>query len=199
MTDSNFDDVITPGGLRFVTSLSESLLGQVNSIEKITTASTEAKTFGVEYGYVVGTESNINAFKSHYNAGDSYRLQYNGENVNGVNTTGQKETAANDYRYISNVDCTSRVAPNSGSAINKGVVALDHRNYNGYRLYTLIVTYEGESAANMGDKLDARAYMRYYDANGKLRVFYNDYINGSGKTYYGGCMCSYQQVFDMSS
>ena len=78
-------------------------------------------------------------------------------------------------------------------------MALDHRNYNGYRLYTLIVTYEGESAANMGDKLDARAYMRYYDANGKLRVFYNDYINGSGKTYYGGCMCSYQQVFDMSS
>ena len=36
--------------------------------------------------------------------------------------------------------------------------------------------------------------MRYYDANGKLRVFYNDYTNSAGTTYYGGCMCSYNQV-----
>lgn len=49
-----------------MTSLSESLLENINSIAKISNASQEAKSFGVEYGYVVGTEQNINMFISHY-------------------------------------------------------------------------------------------------------------------------------------
>ena len=40
-------------------------------------------------------------------------------------------------------------------------------------------------------KINARAYIRYYDANGKLRVFYNEYKKN---TSYGRCMCSYNQV-----
>ena len=38
----------------------------------------------------------------------------------------------------------------------------------------------------------------YYDGNGKLRVFFNDYRNSNGKTYYGGCMCSYNQLSQVS-
>ena len=180
MNDSNFNDEITPGGLRFVTSFSEDLLGQVNSIDKIEHASAEAKSFGVEYGYVVGTKTNIDSYASHYKVtnNSSYKLQYNGENVNGVDTTGKTYTAATDYRYIKNVDCTSRVAPNSGTAVNGGVVALDHRNFDNYRLYTLIVTYENDEESK-SKTLDARSYMRYYDANGKLRVFYNNYNNNA--------------------
>ena len=35
------------------------------------------------------------------------------------------------------------------------------------------------------------SYIRYYDANGLLRVFYNDYRKNM---YYGGCLCSYNLV-----
>ena len=66
-TDNEYNNNVkeTPEGLRFVTSLSESLLENINSIAKISNASQEAKSFGVEYGYVVGTEQNINMFISH--------------------------------------------------------------------------------------------------------------------------------------
>ena len=56
------------------------------------------------------------------------------------------------------------------------------------------VTYEGDSASKKGESIDARAYIRYYVANGKLRVFYNNYNKSK---YYGGCMCSYNQVAEM--
>ncbi len=60
-----------------------------------------------------------------------------------------------------------------------------------YCLYTLVVTYEGKSASNKGDKIAARAYIRYYDANGNLRVFYNTYK----KSMYSACMCSFNQAY----
>ena len=50
-----------------------------------------------------------------------------------------------------------------------------------------MVTYDG----NPDDKsknVAARAYLRYYDANGLLRTFYNDY---GGTSFYGGCSISY--------
>ena len=53
------------------------------------------------------------------------------------------------------------------------------------------MTYEGDSASYKGDKIAARSYIRYYDANGKLRVFYNIYK----KSMYGGCMCSFNQAY----
>lgn len=182
----------TPEGMRFVTSLSETLLSNVNGIEKITEATEQAKNFGVEYGYVVGTEANINTFTNYYQVKDAadYPLQYKGQNVNGKNTTGATREVDKDFRFISNVDCTSKQGKGTKNN-NPGVVLYDHRNFNNYRLYTLVVTYEGDSAGNKGDKLAARAYMRYYDANGKLRVFYNTYK----KSMYSACMCSFNQAY----
>lgn len=192
----NDSAVATPEGLRFITSLSEDLLGKINGIEKISTTPAAGKSFGVEYGYAVGTEENINQFIDNYNVTDktAYTLQYKGENVNGVNTTVARSGAESDYRYITNVNCTSQEGYGTKNS-NPGRVKWDHRNYENYRLYTLVVTYEGADANNVDKKIDARSYIRYYDANGKLRVFYNTYKKNM---YYGGCMCSFNQVSSMA-
>ncbi len=198
MTDSNFNNNITPPGLRFVTSLSESLYKSIDALSDI---DVDDSNVPVEYGYVVGTKSNIEAFTGHYGLTaeelSQYKLQYKGANVNGVDTR-VSGSPATDYRYISNVNCTSRLGKKQGSNyanVNNGVVKEDHRNFGDYRLYTLVVTYEGASAEKKDSKIDARAYIRYYDANRKLRVFYNNYVNN----YYGGCMCSYNQVSSMAT
>ncbi len=191
MTDPNFDNNVTPEGLRFVSSFSE---GLYNSINALSSTDVDGK-YPVEYGYAVGTKNNIDVFLSDkmYNITDpsTYKLQYKGTNVNGVNTTGETRTVNTDYRYITNKNCTStHGTPN-------GVVKDDHRNFNQYRLFSLVVTYPGSASdENKGKKLDARAYIRYYDANGKLRVFYNDY-DASKVDYYGGCMCSFNDVQTM--
>lgn len=194
----NDEKVATPEGMRFVTSLSESLLTGINNIEKILTSTQEAKSFGVEYGYVVGTEQNINAFITHYKEKiadeAAYTLQYNGTNVNGKNTTLKNSAPDTDYRYITNVNCTSKQGKGTKNN-NPGIVLYDHRNFDDYRLYTLVVTYEGADANNLDKKLDARSYIRYYDANGKLRVFYNIYKKNM---YHGGCLCSFNQVSSMT-
>lgn len=196
MHDSNYNDEETLGGMRFVTSISERLLREINEVSNIQVTTDAGEKVNVEYGYVVGTEENIKTFKNQYHFSDSeYKLQYRGENVNGVDTTGKERTAATDYRYINNVNCTSNVSIYNTYSNGEGMVAKDHRNFDEYRLYTLVVTYEDESASRTGDKLDARAYIRYYDANGKLRVFYNNYRSNM---YHGGCMCSYNQVAGMA-
>lgn len=184
MYDSNYEK-ITPGGLRFVTSLSESLLSSIDALSTQTINTAEGNV-NVEYGYAVGTEENIKAFTTNYGISDpvKYQLQYKGMNVNGVNTTGEERTANTDFRFITNVNCTR------GTTNTKGTITDDHRNFTNYRLFTLVVTYEGDDAVNKDKKLAARAYIRYYDANGKLRVFYNTYK----KSMYGGCMCSYNQA-----
>ena len=194
MEDPNYGNNKQPGGLRFVTSIREGLLTDIYNIQKIDATPEEGKSFGVEYGYVVGTYDNIQAFFEHYSDESrlDYTLQYNGENVNGVNTT-KKSSLYSDFRYISNVNCTSN--QKIGGKNNSGVVEKDHRNFSDYRLYSLIVTYEGDDIYEVDKKIDARAYMRYYDANGKLRVFYNTY---NPSRYYGGCMCSFKQALDMS-
>ncbi|MBQ3265048.1 MAG: hypothetical protein IJH07_04655 [Ruminococcus sp.] len=187
----------TPGGMRFVTSLSESLLKSIDDVSDITVHTDEGDV-GVEYGYAVGTESNIKTFLSHYEVTDtsSYKLQYRGSNVNGVNTDPDPDdpelkeiSADNDFRYITNVNCTR------GTTNTMGTIKDDHRNFTNYRLYTLVVTYEGADKNQKNAKIDARAYIRYYDANGKLRVFYNDYRKNM---YYGGCLCSYNQVSSLA-
>ena len=185
MYDDNYTE-ITPGGLRFVTSLSEELLSKIDALST-TQVSTPEGNVDVEYGYAVGTEANINTFIDHYKVADTtaYTLQYKGINVNGKDTTQKESNPDTDYRYITNVNCTK----------GTGKIAKDHRNFTNYRLYTLVVTYKGDSASKKADKIDARSYIRYYDANGKLRVFYNTY---RANTYYGGCMCSYNQVSSMA-
>ena len=186
MYDENYTEE-TPGGLRFVTSLSEELLSSIDALST-TQVSTLEGYVDVEYGYAVGTEANINTFINNYNVVDTtaYTLQYKGENVNGKNTTVKGSGADTDYRYITNVNCTK----------GTGKIAKDHRNFTDYRLYTLVVTYDdADSADKKAEKIDARSYIRYYDANGKLRVFYNDYKKNM---YYGGCMCSFNQVSSMA-
>lgn len=186
MYDSNYSEE-TPEGMRFVTSLSERLLSEIDSVSNKKVSTPEGNV-NVEYGYAVGTEDNINAFTSHYGIKDTtkYKLQYKGENVNGKNTNpkddAEDKTADTDFRYITNVNCTR----------GTGKIKDDHRNFTKYRLYTLVVTYENEeSAAKRDDKINARSYIRYYDANGKLRVFYNNYKKNM---YNGGCLCSYNQA-----
>lgn len=184
MYDDNYTKK-TPGGLRFVTSLSEELLQKIDALSP-TKVSTPEGDVDVEYGYAVGTEANINAFIDHYKVADTtaYTLQYKGKNVNGKDTTVKNSGPDTDYRYITNVNCTK----------GTGQIAKDHRNFTDYRLYTLVVTYDdAASAGRKAEKIDARAYIRYIDANGKLRVFYNNYRNNM---YYGGCLCSFSQAMN---
>ena len=196
MNDPNYNsnaNGTTPGGMRFITSLSEELLSAVDGLSNQK----------AEYGYVVATEENIKKFTSNYKVSDStkYKLQFNGRNVNGVDTTGLNDkgdrfetdefdnkvlarkdlTAENDFIYVTNVNCTK----------GTGSIKNDHRNFGDYRLYTLIVTYEGDDADKKNQKIDARAYLRYTDANGKERIFYNNYKKN---LYYGGCLSSFNQA-----
>lgn len=159
-------------GLRFVTSLSEDLLKKINALDSQTTPS---------YGYVLAKTATANT----YAKGDSnYELQYKDSNVNGVNTK-------TSYNYVQNVDCTSKKT-NPASAIT-----LDHFNASKYRIYSLVVTYDNLSPELIADAIKqpvvARSYIRYTDANGLLRTYYNDY---SGTSTYKGCSTSYSKVKD---
>ena len=159
-------------GLRFVTSLSEDLLKKINALDSQTTPS---------YGYVLAKTATANT----YAKGDSnYELQYKDINVNGVNTK-------TSYNYVQNVDCTSKIT-NSASAIT-----LDHFNASKYRIFSLVVTYDHPNQeyviTAIKQPVVARSYIRYTDANGLLRTYYNDY---SGTSTYKGCSTSYSKVKD---
>ena len=159
-------------GLRFVTSLSEDLLKKINALDSQTTPS---------YGYVLAKTATANT----YAKGDSnYELQYKDINVNGVNTK-------TSYNYVQNVDCTSKIT-NSASAIT-----LDHFNASNYRIFSLVVTYDHPNQeyviTAIKQPVVARSYIRYTDANGLLRTYYNDY---SGTSTYKGCSTSYSKVKD---
>lgn len=189
--EANFDPNqgdYTPGGLRFVTSISEDLLTSIDALSDKTTNGNK-----VEYGFVTAAENTVKAVADDSRMGidkNTYKLQYKGENVNGVDTLLNNKTAderktPNNFRYITNVDCTSK---EKGYG-NNTKIKEDHRNFTDYRLATYVVTYDDdESGANKGKNVAARAYMRYYDANGLLRTFYNDY---AGTNFYGGCSTSY--------
>ena len=153
---------VAGSGLRFITVLSESVYSQINAID--------GNENGAEYGFVVAKYETAKKY-----AGDSaeYTLQYKAENVNGVNTS-------TDYKYVQNMKCS-------------GVP--DHFNGTDYRLYTAVITYNGMSgdalAAAQATKFVARSYIRYYDANGLLRTYYNNY---TGTQVYNSCNVSYSQA-----
>lgn len=156
-------------GLRFITVLSERVYNEINALD-------ERNINGAEYGFLLA-----NASKAQTNAESSgdqanYQLQYNHENVNGVNTT-------TDYGYVKNLKCSG---------------VKDHFNCNDYRLYTAVVTYKnktGETLAKaQATELLARPYIRYYDANELCRTYYNNYTGTS--TYYG-LSTSYSQVYEI--
>ena len=146
-------------GLRFVTVLSEELYGQINALSGK----------NAEYGYLIAKSATVTN-----NMGDTTdTLQYNGTNVNGVDTT-------DEYYYVKNFKC-------SGVA--------DHYDGEAYRLFTAVITYTKSSGAELerqyNERITARAYIRYYDANGMLRTHYNNYL---GTYFYGGCSTSFAEA-----
>lgn len=130
-------------------------------------------TIPTEYGFVVAATSKVT---EKANGNTDYTLQYKAANVNGVNTN-------SDYSYVQNLKCD-------------GVV--DHFNGENYRLYTAVITYNGlEGAAQQAayaTEFTARSYLRYEDANGLLRTYYNNY---TGSAVAGGCSTSFAQVKGM--
>ena len=101
-------------------------------------------------------------------------LEYKGENVNGKNT--------NDaYYYVKNMVCS-------------GVV--DHFDGVAYRLYTAVVTYGNKTGEALKAAQDvefaARSYIRYTDANGLLRTYYNNYTGASND--FASCNTSWTTV-----
>lgn len=160
-------------GLRFVTSLSEDLLKKINALDSKTTPS---------YGYVLAKTATANTYAK---GKKDYELQYKDSNVNGVNTK-------TSYNYVQNVDCTSKKT-NPASKIT-----LDHFNASNYRIFSLVVTYDHPNQeyviTAIKQPVVARSYIRYTDANGLLRTYYNDY---SGTSTYKGCSTSYSKVKDI--
>ncbi|MBQ7505017.1 MAG: hypothetical protein IJT79_06860 [Ruminococcus sp.] len=178
-----------PEGLRFITSLSQSLLDSIDEIDGSVNGT------NVEYGYLVTREDLARGYSNHYfgteNIPEDYELKYLGENVNGENTTGQKPySAATDYRFVTNVNCTSS---DYDSAAKENHREYDHKRYGGYRLYSMVITYSGANAeTNKASNIIARPYLKYTDANGFERYRYDTYTGNSEVC--GGCSVSYSQA-----
>ena len=157
-------------GLRFITVLSKSVYDQINSLP--------GNEGGAEYGFVMAKAMTVPE--------DTQELLYKGKNVNGQDTR-------TDYSYAINLKC-------SGVADHFSAVDADGNVY--YRLYTGVVTYK--SAAAQGEEvlqqaysqnMVARAYIRYYDANGLLRTYHSNYTGNSRVG--GGCSASYNMAMEM--
>lgn len=145
------------------------------------------KSNNIEYGYVAATNKGwIDYHSKDTNA--NRKLQYASTNTNGIDTSSGDAKNENYFGFASNIDCTSRKTNGSGK-VNE-----DHRNFKGYLLYTLVITYENvedeESAKNT--KVLARPYIKYLDANGLERVAYSEY-RGNSNTL-GGCYTSYNAI-----
>ena len=114
-------------------------------------------------------------------------LEYKDTNVNDVDTTGT-------YSFVQNVDCTSSVRE-----YNQNTTIVDHRNYDAYRIYSLVITYKKDGktdeqiAQAKGQNIVARPYLRYQDANGLYRTYYQDY---TGTKVYGGCSTNYTNTWN---
>ena len=126
-----------------------------------------------EYGFVLARSSTADR-----NAGGDkdYTLQFKGENINGVDTT-------STHSYVQNFKCS-------------GVE--DHYDGENYRLYTVVITYKNYTGEELekayNEYYSARSYIRYVDANGLERVYYNNY---TGTDFYGGCSTSFAVVRNM--
>lgn len=178
MRDYNFDDVPkTPGGMRFVTSLSTKVVNEINQI----------KPNNIEYGYVAATHE---GWINYHAKGNNEKLQYVSTTANGIDTSSANAKNEEYYGFAHNVNCTSR------HSSRNGVVELDHQNYGDYLLYSFVVTYEKEGSDKDKNVL-ARPYIHYEDANGLERVAYSDY-RGQSNTI-GGCYTNYNAVENMAT
>ena len=152
-------------GLRFLTILSDNVYNQINAISP-------ANKNGAEYGFAVAKTST--AQKNSDGRAD-YEIQYKGDNVNGTDTN-------EEYFYVVNMKCSG---------------VSDHKYYKGsYRIYTAVITYDGIEGDALTEAhnspLTARSYMRYNDANGLYRTYYNNY---TGTNTFSGCSASYSDVY----
>lgn len=182
MYDENYKEV-KPAGMRYVASLSNGLLRSVNALSDRKVTSDDGYHNDVEYGFVVTKQSNIDNWLSYAGSNieeDTYKIQYNGTNVNGINTT---KKGVNYQGFVTNVDCTSD--DYSDRQIK------DHKSFNNYRLFSMIITYDDNQTSAKQEKLTSRAYIRYYDSNGQLRTHFDEY---NGTSSYGGCGTSYNNV-----
>ena len=170
--DTNYGYEKMPGGLRFVTSLNMDVVNQINAI----------KPNNIEYGYVAATNE---GWIDYHSKDITKKLQYVSKTANGIDTSA---TAADEnyFGFASNINCTSRVSNGSGK------VKEDHRNFESYLLYTLVITYENVNDDAKNKNVLARPYIRYSDANGLERVAYSEY-KGSSNTL-GGCYTSYNAI-----
>ncbi|WP_405345115.1 hypothetical protein [Ruminococcus sp.] len=181
MRDYNFEDVLkTPGGLRFVTSLSMDVVNQINAI----------KPNNIEYGYVAAKYDGTSKSWIDYHKGHE-KLQYVSTSANGINTTNTTEKDEDYFGFAHNVKCTSGVANRVNNEVRR-----DHQNYGDYLLYSFVVTYEGEDASSKDINVLARPYIHYTDANGSERVAYSEYLGISNTI--GGCCTSYNSIVDMA-
>lgn len=152
-------------GLRFITVLNNDVYNQINALSAYNAS-------GAEYGYVLTKTETAKKYAD----SDNYNLQYKGSNVNGKDTT-------TSYSYVQNLKCS-------------GVP--DHYQGTAYRLYTGVVTYKNKEGAALESaheqKLTARSYIRYTDANGLLRTHYNNY---TGTNTYYGCSASFNDAYTL--
>lgn len=165
-------------GLRFITCIKEDILRKTNSLFNTAYGSYTKKS--LSYGYVIAKEGTANKKLS-----NGEKLEYKDSNVNGVDTTTK-------YSFVQNVDCTSKVGGYKNTTI------VDHRNYKDYRIYSLVITYKKDGKTDeqisqaKGQNIIARPYLRYQDANGLYRTYYQDY---TGTNVYGGCSANYNTTW----
>lgn len=179
MLDHNFEEV-TPGGMRFITSLNMDVVNEINKI----------KPNNIEYGYVAATHKGwIDYHCDGVAHGSDEKLKYVSETANGIDTSSAKATNENYFGFAKNVNCTSKVTNSKN-----GVVRRDHQIFDKYLLYSLVITYE-EEGSDQGKDVLARPYIRYTDANGLERVAYSEY---TGTNVLGGCYTNYNRVADMA-
>lgn len=157
-------------GLRFITSLSERVYQQMNTIH-------ENNSAGIEYGFVVAKTSAVEAKAT----GEDYRLKYKHDSINGEDTS-------SDYSYVINTPCRVPDKPVD-----------DHFAGERYRLYTAVITYKNLTGDKLisaqNTNFIARSYLRYFDANGLERIHYNNYTGESAA--YGGVNTCYAAVYDI--
>ena len=175
-------------GLRFITCIKESVLSKAGNLFSTPyTSANEDKTSytkqPLRYGYVIAKETTANEKLS-----DGKTLEYNDKNVNGVDTTTK-------YGFAKNIDCTSKVGGYKNTTI------VDHKNYKDYRIYSLVVTYikkdgmtDADIASAKAQNVIARPYLRYQDANGLYRTYYQDYKGQ--KVVHGGCSTNYNATWE---
>ena len=179
MLDHNFEEV-TPGGMRFITSLNMDVVNEINKI----------KPNNIEYGYVAATHKGwIDYHCDGVKHGSDEKLKYVSETANGIDTSSSNATNENYFGFAKNVNCTSKVTNSKN-----GVVRRDHQNFDKYLLYSLVITYE-DAGSDKGKDVLARPYIRYKDANGLERVAYSEY---TGTNVLGGCYTNYNRVADMA-